>query len=90
MPKQLLQLFHIGQLRHTVYVVCDLNLWAERNHAIFKQTDADVTSFQTGYGSALFGKDVKLKTWDFSLEEITLAQEVYDMGMVNGDPSRIV
>jgi naphthoate synthase len=26
MPKQLLQLFHIGQLRHTVYVVCDLNL----------------------------------------------------------------
>ena len=36
---------------HSLHVVCDLTI-ASKEHAIFKQTDADVTSFDGGYGSA--------------------------------------
>ena len=36
---------------HSLHVVCDLTL-ASKEHAIFKQTDADVTSFDGGYGAA--------------------------------------
>ncbi len=36
---------------HSLHVVCDMTL-ASKEHAIFKQTDADVTSFDGGYGSA--------------------------------------
>ena len=36
---------------HSLHVVCDLTL-ASKEHAIFKQTDADVASFDGGYGSA--------------------------------------
>ncbi len=36
---------------HSLHVVCDLTL-ASREHARFKQTDADVGSFDGGYGSA--------------------------------------
>ena len=39
-----------------MHVVCDLTL-ASAEHAIFKQTDADVTSFDGGYGSAYLGED---------------------------------
>ena len=40
---------------HSLHVVCDLTL-ASKEHAIFKQTDADVTSFDGGYGSAYLAK----------------------------------
>src|SRR4051812_33445380 len=36
---------------HSLHVVCDLSI-ASREHARFKQTDADVGSFDAGYGSA--------------------------------------
>ncbi len=42
---------------HSLHVVCDLTL-ASQEHAIFKQTDADVTSFDGGYGSAYLAKMV--------------------------------
>ncbi len=42
---------------HSLHVVCDLTL-ASAEHAIFKQTDADVTSFDGGYGSAYLAKMV--------------------------------
>jgi naphthoate synthase len=44
---------------HSLHVVCDLTL-ASKEHAIFKQTDADVTSFD-GYGSAYLQKMVGQK-----------------------------
>ena len=40
---------------HSLHVVCDMTL-ASKEHAIFKQTDADVTSFDGGYGSAYLAK----------------------------------
>ncbi len=45
---------------HSLHVVCDLTL-ASREHAIFKQTDADVASFDGGYGSALLARQVGQK-----------------------------
>src|SRR3981189_1861825 len=41
---------------HRPHVTCDLKL-ASRQHARFKQTDADVGSFDGGYGSAYLGKE---------------------------------
>ena len=40
---------------HSLHVVCDLTI-ASREHARFKQTDADVGSFDGGYGSAYLAK----------------------------------
>ena len=40
---------------HSLHVVCDLTL-ASEEHAIFKQTDADVASFDAGYGSAYLAR----------------------------------
>ena len=45
---------------HSLHVVCDLTL-ASQEHAIFKQTDADVASFDGGYGSALLAKQIGQK-----------------------------
>jgi len=45
---------------HSLHVVCDLTL-ASREHAAFKQTDADVGSFDAGYGSAYLAKFVGQK-----------------------------
>ena len=45
---------------HSLHVVCDLTL-ASREHAIFKQTDPDVASFDSGYGSALLARQVGQK-----------------------------
>lgn len=69
---------------HSLHVVCDLTL-ASREHAIFKQTDADVTSFDGGYGSAYLAKMVGQKKAReiFFLGRNYSAQEAYDMGMVN-------
>jgi naphthoate synthase len=69
---------------HSLHVVCDLTI-ASREYGRFKQTDADVGSFDGGYGSAYFAKQVGQK---FAREVFFLAQE-YDaeramqMGAVN-------
>ncbi|MCF6349438.1 MAG: 1,4-dihydroxy-2-naphthoyl-CoA synthase [Flavobacteriaceae bacterium] len=69
---------------HSLHVVCDLTL-ASKEHAIFKQTDADVTSFDGGYGSAYLAKMVGQKKAReiFFLGKNYTAQEAYEMGMVN-------
>jgi naphthoate synthase len=69
---------------HSLHVVCDLTL-ASKEHAIFKQTDADVTSFDGGYGSAYLAKIVGQKRAReiFFLGRDYSAQEAYEMGMVN-------
>ena len=69
---------------HSLHVVADLTL-ASREHARFKQTDADVGSFDGGYGSAYLARQVGQK---FAREIFFLGRE-YDaeaahrMGMVN-------
>jgi naphthoate synthase len=69
---------------HSLHVVCDMTL-ASKEHAIFKQTDADVTSFDGGYGSAYLAKMVGQKKAReiFFLGRNYSAQEAFDMGMVN-------
>src|SRR5918912_3515874 len=58
---------------HSLHVVCDMTI-ASAEHARFKQTDADVGSFDAGYGSAYFARQVGQK---FAREVFFLAQE-YD------------
>ncbi len=69
---------------HSLHVVCDLTL-ASEEHAIFKQTDADVASFDGGYGSALLARQVGQKKAReiFFLGFNYSAQEAAQMGMVN-------
>jgi len=69
---------------HSLHVVCDLTI-ASREHAIFKQTDADVASFDGGYGSALLARQVGQKRARevFFLGRGYSATEAYEMGMVN-------
>lgn len=69
---------------HSLHVVCDLTI-ASKEHAIFKQTDADVASFDGGFGSALLARQVGQKKAReiFFLGRNYSAQEAFDMGMVN-------
>ena len=69
---------------HSLHVVCDLTS-ASEEHAVFKQTDADVASFDGGYGSALLARQVGQKRAReiFFLGRDYSAQEAFDMGMVN-------
>ena len=69
---------------HSLHVVCDLTIASEQ-HAIFKQTDADVASFDSGYGSAYLARQVGQKKAReiFFLGLNYSAQEAADMGMVN-------
>lgn len=69
---------------HSLHVVCDLTL-ASKEHAIFKQTDPDVASFDSGYGSALLARQVGQKKAReiFFLGLDYSAQQAADMGMVN-------
>ncbi|MGC4088182.1 MAG: 1,4-dihydroxy-2-naphthoyl-CoA synthase [Polyangiaceae bacterium] len=69
---------------HSLHVVCDLTL-ASREHAIFKQTDPDVASFDSGYGSALLARQVGQKRAReiFFLGKNYSAEEAFQMGMVN-------
>lgn len=69
---------------HSLHVVCDLTL-ASEEHAIFKQTDPDVASFDSGYGSAYLARMVGQKRAReiFFLGRNYSAQEAFDMGMVN-------
>ena len=45
---------------HSLHVVCDLTI-ASKEHARFKQTDADVASFDAGFGSAYLARQVGQK-----------------------------
>lgn len=69
---------------HSLHVVCDLTI-ASREHAKFKQTDADVASFDGGYGSAYLARQVgqKFAREIFFLGREYSAQEGHTMGMVN-------
>ena len=69
---------------HSLHVVCDLTL-ASREHARFKQTDADVGSFDGGYGSAYLARQVgqKFAREIFFLAEEYDAEEMHRMGAVN-------
>ena len=49
---------------HSLHVVCDLTI-ASAEHGRFKQTDADVGSFDAGYGSAYFARQ-RSTTWKAS------------------------
>jgi naphthoate synthase len=69
---------------HSLHVVCDLTI-ASREHAHFKQTDADVGSFDAGYGSAYFARQVgqKFAREVFFLAEEYSADRAFEMGAVN-------
>jgi naphthoate synthase len=69
---------------HSLHVVCDLTL-ASEEHAVFKQTDTDVASFDGGYGSAYLAKQVGQKRAReiFFLGRDYSAQQAFEMGMVN-------
>lgn len=69
---------------HSLHVVCDLTI-ASREHGRFKQTDADVGSFDAGYGSAYMARQVgqKLAREVFFLAEEYSAERAYEMGAVN-------
>src|SRR6187397_2243211 len=69
---------------HSLHVVCDLTL-ASREHAAFKQTDADVGSFDGGYGSAYLAKMVGQKRAReiFFLGRTYSAEDMRQMGAVN-------
>lgn len=69
---------------HSLHVVCDMTL-ASQEHAIFKQTDPDVASFDSGFGSAYLARQVGQKRAReiFFLGFNYSAQEAFEMGMVN-------
>ncbi len=69
---------------HSLHVVSDLTL-ASAEHARFKQTDADVGSFDAGFGSAYLARQVgqKVAREIFFLGETYDAQRAYEMGTVN-------
>tara|TARA_B100001113_G_C21089504_1_gene613665 strand:+ start:417 stop:1328 length:912 start_codon:yes stop_codon:yes gene_type:complete len=69
---------------HSLHVICDLTI-ASKEHAIFKQTDPDVASFDSGYGSAYLAKQIGQKRAReiFFLGHNYSAQDAYEMGMVN-------
>jgi naphthoate synthase len=69
---------------HSLHVVCDLTI-ASREHGKFKQTDADVASYDAGYGSAYLARMVGQKRAReiFFLGRTYNAEEAYEMGMVN-------
>lgn len=69
---------------HSLHVICDLTI-ASKEHAIFKQTDPDVASFDSGYGSALLARQVGQKRAReiFFVGLNYSAEDGFIMGMVN-------
>jgi naphthoate synthase len=69
---------------HSLHVVCDLTV-ASREHARFKQTDADVGSFDAGFGSAYLARMVGQKRAReiFFLGRSYDAEAMQAMGAVN-------
>ena len=69
---------------HSLHVTCDLTL-ASEEHARFKQTDADVGSFDGGFGSAYLARQVgqKFAREIFALGRTYTAEDMHRMGAVN-------
>ncbi|MGA8988120.1 1,4-dihydroxy-2-naphthoyl-CoA synthase [Aeromicrobium sp.] len=69
---------------HSLHVVADLTL-ASAEHGKFKQTDADVGSFDGGFGSAYLARQVgqKFAREIFLLGDEYSAADAHRMGMVN-------
>jgi naphthoate synthase len=69
---------------HSLHAVCDLTL-ASAEHARFKQTDADVGSFDGGFGSAYLARAVgqKFAREIFFLGRDYTAEQMHQMGAVN-------
>ena len=69
---------------HSLHVVCDMTI-ASREHAVFKQTDPDVASFDAGYGSALLARQIGQKKARelFMVGLDYSAEDGARMGMVN-------
>ena len=69
---------------HSLHVVADLTI-ASQEHARFKQTDADVASFDGGYGSAYLARQTgqKFAREIFFLGREYSADDAHRMGMVN-------
>ena len=69
---------------HSLHVVSDLTL-ASAEHARFKQTDADVGSFDGGFGSAYLARQVgqKFAREIFFLGREYTAEQMHHMGAVN-------
>ena len=69
---------------HSLHVVCDMTI-ASKEHAVFKQTDPDVGSFDSGYGSAYLARQIGQKRAReiFFLGLDYTAQDAFEMGMVN-------
>ena len=86
MPKVVIALVNgwAAGVGHSLHVVYDLTI-ASREHARFKQTDADVGSFDGGFGSAYLARQVgqKFARQIFFLGDVHDAQEAHEMGMVN-------
>ena len=69
---------------HSLNVIADLSI-ASREHARFKQTDADVASFDGGFGSAYLARQTgqKFAREIFFLGQEYSAQRAYEMGVIN-------
>jgi len=69
---------------HSLNVVCDLSI-ASRQHARFMQTDANVGSFDAGYGSALLARQIGQKRAReiFFLAREYSAEDALRWGVVN-------
>jgi len=69
---------------HSLHVTCDLTI-ASEEHARFKQTDADVGSFDAGYGSAYLARQIgqKFAREVFFLGRAYSAADMHRMGAVN-------
>lgn len=69
---------------HSLHVTCDLTL-ASREHGKFKQTDADVASFDGGFGSAYLARQVGQKKAReiFFLGRTYSADEAESWGAIN-------
>jgi naphthoate synthase len=72
---------------HSLHVVCDMTI-ASEEHATFKQTDADVASYDAGFGSAYLARQVGQKRAReiFFLGRNYGAQQAKEMGRVNAVP----
>lgn len=69
---------------HSLNVIADLSI-ASAEHARFKQTDADVASFDAAFGSAYLARQVgqKFAREIFFLGEEYSANRAYEIGVVN-------
>jgi len=86
MPKVVICVVPVGAAGggHSLHVVADLTI-ASQEHARFKQTDADVASFDGGYGSAYLARQTgqKFAREIFFLGREYSADDAHRMGMVN-------